>query len=39
LTGATFDLGNERGVALIASMGERHFTAPIDHNGRQFFSV
>jgi aminoglycoside phosphotransferase (APT) family kinase protein len=39
LTGATFDLGNERGVALIASMGERHFAAPLDHNGRQFFSV
>jgi hypothetical protein len=30
LTGATFDLGNDRGVALIQSMAQRHFTACID---------
>jgi aminoglycoside/choline kinase family phosphotransferase len=30
LTGATFDLANERGRALITSMGQRHFQACLD---------
>lgn len=38
LTGATFDLGNERGKQLIASMAERHFAGAIDLKGRELFS-
>ena len=37
LTGATFDLGNERGKKLIASMAERHFAAAVDLAGRDLF--
>ncbi|MBM3730238.1 MAG: DUF1679 domain-containing protein [Actinobacteria bacterium] len=37
LTGATFDLGNERGKQLIASMAERHFAAAVDLTGRDLF--
>ncbi|MEY2967913.1 MAG: hypothetical protein RIQ64_540 [Actinomycetota bacterium] len=37
LTGATFDLGNERGKQLIASMAERHFAAAVDLKGRDLF--
>lgn len=37
LTGATFDLGNERGKKLIASMAERHFAAAVDARGRDLF--
>ncbi len=37
LTGATFDLGNERGKQLIASMAERHFAAAVDSMGRELF--
>lgn len=37
LTGATFDLGNERGKKLIASMAERHFAAAVDLKGRDLF--
>lgn len=38
LTGATFDLGNERGLALIQSMAQRHFTACIDLDSRSLVS-
>lgn len=38
LTGATFDLGNERGKKLIASMAERHFAAAVDLKGRELVS-
>lgn len=38
LTGATFDLGNERGLALITSMAERHYAAPLDLNARSYFT-
>jgi hypothetical protein len=37
LTGATFDLGNERGKQLIASMAERHFASAVDLKGRDLF--
>lgn len=37
LTGATFDLGNERGKQLIAAMSERHFAAAVDAKGRDLF--
>lgn len=37
LTGATFDLGNERGKQLIGAMSERHFAAAVDHKGRDLF--
>ena len=30
--GATLDLSNERGRALVASMAQRHFTAALDHD-------
>ena len=30
--GATLDLSNERGKALITSMAQRHFTAALDHD-------
>lgn len=32
LTGATFDLANERGASLISGMGRRMFTAVVDHD-------
>lgn len=32
-TGGTLDLSNERGVELIATMSDRHFTAALDHGG------
>jgi hypothetical protein len=38
LTGATFDLGNERGLALITSMAERHYAAPLDLDARSYFT-
>ena len=37
LTGATFDLGNERGKQLIGAMAERHFAAAVDLKGRELF--
>lgn len=37
LTGATFDLGNERGKQLIGAMSERHFAAAVDLKGRDLF--
>lgn len=37
LTGATFDLGNERGKQLIGAMSERHFAAAVDLKGRELF--
>ena len=38
LTGATFDLGNERGKQLIGAMAERHFAAAVDLKGRDLFA-
>lgn len=38
LTGATFDLGNERGKQLIGAMAERHFAAAVDTKGRELFA-
>lgn len=32
-SGGTLDLANERGVELIATMANRHFTAALDHGG------
>ena len=31
LVGATFDLGNERGIALVDALASRHFQAVVDH--------
>ena len=35
VTGGTMDLSNERGLALIATMAERHITAALDHEGME----
>lgn len=33
VTGGTMDLSNERGLALVETMAERHITAALDHDG------
>ncbi|MBT3425933.1 MAG: phosphotransferase [Gammaproteobacteria bacterium] len=35
VTGGTMDLSNERGLALVVTMAQRHITAALDHSGME----
>ena len=38
LVGATFDLANERGMALVDALASRHFQAVVDHRSMELLS-